>query len=89
MVANDAADDYSVDGKVVLDTAESTNNSDTAVNTSGTKTRYGTTFISSDIAKDRYRPVDSYEGIHRYDPDFVWDKPEEKRLVRKVSSTML
>jgi len=89
MVANDVADDYPVDSKVILDTAESDNNSDTAVNTSGTETRYGTTFISSDIGKDRYRPVDSYEGIHRYDPDFVWDKPEEKRLVRKVSNIML
>lgn len=89
MVANDTADDYPVDSKVILDTAESDNNSDTAVNTSGTKTRYGTTFISSDIGKDRNRPVDSYEGIHRYDPDFVWDKPEEKRLVRKVSNIML
>ena len=89
MVANDTADDYPVDNKVILDTTESDKNSDTAVNTSSTKTRYGTTFISSDIGKDRYRPVDSYEGIHRYDPDFVWDKPEEKRLVRKVNKTML
>ncbi|KAI4702584.1 hypothetical protein J4E81_002949 [Alternaria sp. BMP 2799] len=84
MVANDTAHDYPVDSKVILDSAESDNNSETAANTSGAKTRYGTTFISSNFGKDRNRPVDSYEGIHRYDPDFVWDKPEEKRLVRKI-----
>jgi NADPH-dependent glutamate synthase beta subunit-like oxidoreductase len=79
-------DDYPADGKVLFDTG-SANNSDTAVDKSGTKVRDGTTFVSVGLGKDRYRPVESYEGIHRYDPDFVWEKAEEKRLVRKVLDT--
>ena len=31
-----------------------------------------------------YKPIDTYEGIHRYDPDFQWDAKEEKRVVRKL-----
>lgn len=31
-----------------------------------------------------YRPIDIYEGIHRYDPKLQWEPNEEKRLVRKV-----
>lgn len=33
-----------------------------------------------------YKPIDSYEGIHRWDPEFEWEEWEEKRLVRKVCS---
>lgn len=31
-----------------------------------------------------YRPIDGYEGLHRWDPDFTWTPEEEKRIVRKV-----
>jgi hypothetical protein len=31
-----------------------------------------------------YRPIDSYEGLHRWDPDFQWTEQEEKRIVRMV-----
>jgi hypothetical protein len=31
-----------------------------------------------------YRPIDSYEGLHRWDPNFQWTEKEEKRIVRKV-----
>ena len=31
-----------------------------------------------------YRPIDSYEGLHRWDPDFQWTDDEEKKIVRKV-----
>ena len=34
-----------------------------------------------------YRPIDSYEGLHRWDPDFQWTEKEEKRIVRKVGYT--
>lgn len=34
-----------------------------------------------------YRPIDSYEGIHRWDPDFKWTQEEERRIVRKVRDT--
>ena len=31
-----------------------------------------------------YSPIKSYEGKHRYDPNFQWESKEEIRLVRKV-----
>lgn len=31
-----------------------------------------------------YRPIDTYEGLHRWDPDFQWTEQEEKKIVRKV-----
>ncbi|KAF7631384.1 permease of the major facilitator superfamily [Aspergillus flavus] len=31
-----------------------------------------------------YRPIDSYEGIHRWDPDFEWTEEEERKIVRKI-----
>lgn len=31
-----------------------------------------------------YKPIDDYEGIHRWDPDFEWGEQEEKKLIRKV-----
>ncbi|QKX57466.1 uncharacterized protein TRUGW13939_04580 [Talaromyces rugulosus] len=31
-----------------------------------------------------YKPIDSYEGLHRWDPEFEWEEEEEKRLVRKI-----
>lgn len=44
------------------------------------------TFATGGLGKDHYRPVETYEGIHRYDPDFEWDPEEEKKVVRKVSN---
>jgi hypothetical protein len=84
-----SADEYPVDGKALYDTTGSANSSDTSVDGSGTKGKDGTTFVSAGLGKDHYRPVESYEGIHRYDPDFVWEKKEEKRLVRKVHGNIL
>lgn len=34
-----------------------------------------------------YKPIESYEGYHRWDPKFQWEAKEEKKLVRKVSGT--
>lgn len=31
-----------------------------------------------------YKPIDSYEGLHRWDPEFEWTPKEEKKLVRKL-----
>ncbi|RHZ65342.1 putative transporter [Aspergillus thermomutatus] len=31
-----------------------------------------------------YKPIPTYEGIHRWDPDFEWTEEEEKRLIRKI-----
>jgi hypothetical protein len=44
----------------------------------------GTTWAANGLKTDSYRPVDTYEGIHRYDPDFQWEPEEERRIVRKV-----
>ncbi|KAJ5494433.1 hypothetical protein N7463_010520 [Penicillium fimorum] len=33
-----------------------------------------------------YRPIDSYEGLHRWDPNFEWTEQEEKRIVRKIDA---
>lgn len=33
-----------------------------------------------------YKPIDSYEGMHRWDPDFEWEEWEERKVVRKVSA---
>ncbi|KAJ5660593.1 Major facilitator superfamily domain general substrate transporter [Penicillium longicatenatum] len=36
-----------------------------------------------------YRPIDSYEGIHRWDPKFEWTQEEEKKIVRKIDVRVL
>lgn len=33
-----------------------------------------------------YKPIDTYEGVHRWDPEFEWSPEEEKKIVRKVCS---
>ena len=34
--------------------------------------------------EEYFRPIDSYEGIHRWDPEYEWTCSEEKQVVRKV-----
>lgn len=36
-------------------------------------------------AVELYKPSESYEGAHRFDPALVWTQDEEKALVRRVS----
>lgn len=74
-------------GKSEIDVAASASTSDTEVYKSGfrAREREGFTFVSKGLGKDHYKPVDSYEGLHRYDPDFDWEPEEERRVVRKVS----
>ena len=43
----------------------------------------GTTFASSDL-DEFWRPVDNYEGLHRYDPKFDWEPSDERKIIRKV-----
>lgn len=33
-----------------------------------------------------YKPIDEYEGAHRFDPEFEWEEKEERRVVRRVSA---
>ena len=35
-----------------------------------------------------YTPIENYEGKHRYDSNFEWEPKEEKKLVRKVRTTI-
>ncbi|CAO2650866.1 Nn.00g091630.m01.CDS01 [Neocucurbitaria sp. VM-36] len=71
--------------KTEFDVAGSASNSDSEVHKSGLKVRErdGYTFVSSGVGKNHYKPIESYEGIHRYDPDFEWDPVEEKRVIDK------
>jgi hypothetical protein len=40
---------------------------------------------NTDEAKEIYKPIEGYEGRHRFDPSFTWDPVEEQKLVRTVS----
>jgi len=47
------------------------------------KQAVGTTFIATGL-DPYYKPIEKYEGLHRYDPDFTWEPSEEKKIVRKI-----
>jgi hypothetical protein len=88
--ATDSTGDLPAASKSELDTG-STSNSESEVYETRAKIkgRDGLTFVTEGLAKDHYRPVETYEGIHRYDPDFEWKPGEEKRVVRKVIPAVL
>jgi hypothetical protein len=64
------------DGKTQLDVKET--------NISGTTAGNDTTTFASSGLETYYKPIETYEGFHRYDPEFAWEPEEERRLVRKV-----
>jgi len=69
--------DYDLSGNI------STSTSDVDVRATG---HHGAvTFDSAGLKARQYRPIDTYEGIHRFDPDFDWEPEEERKVVRKVS----
>lgn len=80
-----ADSDTTVTGKEI-DVTGSLSGSDTAgeVQKTGKGYREGDTFVTRGLRHDAYRPVDTYEGLHRYDPDFQWEHEEERKVVRKV-----
>ncbi|KAH7090742.1 major facilitator superfamily domain-containing protein [Paraphoma chrysanthemicola] len=78
-----SAGDIPVTGKEVELTGSSSG-SEVEVLKSGKGSREGTTFAAHGLRQDNYRPVDSYEGLHRYDPDFEWEPAEERKVVRKI-----
>lgn len=41
----------------------------------------------NDEAKDIYKPIEGYEGAHRFNPHLKWDPDEEKRLVKTVRTS--
>lgn len=38
-------------------------------------------------ALELYKPPESYEGSHRFNPNLIWTQDEEKALVKRVSCT--
>lgn len=44
---------------------------------------HGSVFSDS-RAKEFYKPIEKYEGRHRFDMHATWSDDEEKKLVRKV-----
>lgn len=47
--------------------------------TAGTFTAFDTSGLET-----HYKPIDAYEGAHRYDPEYTWNPADEKKVVRKV-----
>lgn len=41
-------------------------------------------FDTDSNLEEYYKPIEKYEGYHRYDPDYSWTYEEEKSIVRKV-----
>lgn len=54
-----------------------------------TRERSGVTFDTAGLGPQLYKPIEKYEGKHRYDPDFEWEPEEERKVVRKVRRTTL
>jgi hypothetical protein len=46
--------------------------------------RNGRHVWNSEEAKQIYKPIEGYEGAHRFDPTLTWTPEEEARLVRRV-----
>ena len=74
-----------VAGKSENDYPPSASSSETSLPHASADKR-GTTWAASGLKTSHYRPVETYEGIHRYDPDFEWEPEEEKKIIRKVQS---
>lgn len=47
--------------------------------------KLGRNVYETEEAKDIYKPIEGYEGAHRFDPKLKWSPEEEQRLVRIVS----
>lgn len=78
--SNDAFKDPSA----VQVTGESAYSTSSAGENTGPKKPQDSAFAGTEDPR-YYRPIDAYEGLHRWDPYFDWTEQEEKRIVRKVS----
>lgn len=78
-----------LDDKVNSAATANISNSEKEAHNRELKERRASTFVTEGLAKEHYRPVNSYEGIHRYDPDFEWEPAEEKRILRKVDIELM
>lgn len=45
----------------------------------------GPTYKSEDLSARYSKPIDTFEGLHRWDPDFEWEPKEEQRVVRRIN----
>ncbi|KAJ4381288.1 hypothetical protein N0V86_003637 [Didymella sp. IMI 355093] len=70
-------------GKLETDTPSSVNSSSISVRHVGVGKK-GTTWAATGLKNNHYRPVETYEGLHRYDPDFDWELEEERKIVKKA-----
>lgn len=66
---------------------ESDADSGRATSLGDTKQATGAAYAEGGLTKF-YAPIPEYEGRHRWDPTAEWTEAEEKRLVRRVSSTL-
>jgi hypothetical protein len=41
-------------------------------------------FDTDSNLEEHYKPIESYEGYHRYDPKYTWSWADEKKIIRKV-----
>ncbi|KAF9737858.1 hypothetical protein PMIN06_004306 [Paraphaeosphaeria minitans] len=67
---------------VVPDVSKSDYSSDNASEAEHQTT--GATFSGAGLKARFYEPMNQYEGKHRYDPDFVWEPEEERKVVRRI-----
>ena len=76
---NDQADDHprdSVDSNVpVLQDDEERSGENASIKSANRS--------ASELAAFR-RPIEGYEGAHRYDPEFTWNQQDEQEVVWKV-----
>jgi hypothetical protein len=54
-------------------------------NSSGDETNIKGTVFDDHAAAEFYRPVEKYEGRHRFDPTATWTPEEERKLLRTVT----
>jgi hypothetical protein len=47
------------------------------------------TRVGREELADIVRPHESYEGLHRFDPEATWTAEEERRVVRKTDLRLL
>lgn len=50
----------------------------------GPRQRKGHSTFKDEGLGQFWKPLDTYEGAHRFDRDFHWEEEEEKKLVKKV-----
>jgi hypothetical protein len=43
----------------------------------------------TDEVKEVYKPIEGYEGAHRFDPNLTWTPEEESRLLTQVTTSSL